>query len=83
MNLFRISNIFCLDYGKVVDLLAKNGAQLNLKDSDGKTPLHLAVENSYEKIVVRLIANGADINIADASGSKPIDIATKKGLEFN
>ncbi|KAG8177431.1 hypothetical protein JTE90_026216 [Oedothorax gibbosus] len=56
-------------------MLIKVGANVEVKDASGKTPLCFAVENNNKKIVVDLINAGADLNI----GSLLID-AVKQGF---
>uniref|UniRef100_UPI00398E41A8 2-5A-dependent ribonuclease-like isoform X3 n=1 Tax=Pristiophorus japonicus TaxID=55135 RepID=UPI00398E41A8 len=53
----------------VVEMLMKRGANLNVPDNDGKTPLILAVEKK-NKEVVKLLLEGAsvEINAQDKSG---------------
>jgi len=69
------------ELSKVRDLI-KRGANVNIKDKDGKTPLHIAVENNYEDIVKVLIQNNADVNIKDNNGNTPLHIAIMNGNEF-
>ena len=40
--------------------LIANGANVNLKDSDGKSPLHIACEEGKNSIVRALLVFGAD-----------------------
>ena len=47
---------------KMVEILAKNGANLNLKDNKGRTALFWAVENDKKEIANALITRGADVN---------------------
>ncbi|XP_026108921.1 fibronectin type 3 and ankyrin repeat domains protein 1-like, partial [Carassius auratus] len=44
-------------------LLITAGADVNLQDRNGKTPLMVAVLNNYERLVKVLLENGADPNI--------------------
>lgn len=52
---------------------------LNTPDSQGNTPLHLAVlENDIEMIKL-LIHHGADVNATDAQSNTPLHLAIKQG----
>ncbi|GBL92869.1 Ankyrin-1 [Araneus ventricosus] len=65
----KISDVECLNKRKelsapvdIVKELVKNGADVNVGNREGKTPLHLAVENHScnVEVVTELIKNGAD-----------------------
>ena len=45
-------------------LLIKAGAEVNLADMDGKTPLWFAVAEHNMQMVSMLVRSGADVNIA-------------------
>ena len=64
----------------VVKILVEMQADLNIKDSSGKTPLFLAVETGQYKTVDFLIGSGADVNIANNNGENPLSMAQKIGL---
>ena len=51
-----------LDCGNILvaTVLLKNGANVNVKGSDGETPLSLAKENDHARMVELLKANGAN-----------------------
>lgn len=80
-NSFDGSNLLCLASGsgcvKVVELLIEKDANVNIRDNEGKTPLHLAViipgQNTY--IAKVLLNKGAEINIQDNEGKTPLHLA--------
>ena len=65
---------------KIINLLIKNGAKINILSSKNKqTPLHIAYlnNNSNSKNIIKLlINNGADVNILDIFNKKPSDYQT-------
>ena len=64
------------DHKEIVELLIDKGAELNIKDDDGVTPLHEAVVSIGQKDIIELlITNGADINAKTKRGSTPLDWA--------
>jgi hypothetical protein len=50
-------------------------ANINIKNNDGKTPLHIAVFTEKPSLIKKLIKRGADINIKDKNGKTPYDLA--------
>ncbi|WP_264735341.1 ankyrin repeat domain-containing protein [Wolbachia endosymbiont (group A) of Rhinocyllus conicus] len=61
------------DLNKVIGLISK-GANVNVKDNNDDTPLHLAV--GYLDVVKYLISKGANINAKCKAGKTTLDIAT-------
>ncbi len=53
---------------KMVDILIKKGANLNVMSSDGQSILVLAVGNGNSLIVKLLLENGADPDVKDSMG---------------
>ena len=49
-----------------------NGANVNEKNEDGLTPLHLAVKSGHKRIVELLIAKGAGVNAKFEGGGTPL-----------
>ena len=76
-----ISAVSKVQLSKVKDLINR-GADVNTKDKNGKTILHIAIENNYEDIVKFLIQNKADVNIKDNDGNTPLHLAVKNGNDF-
>ncbi|NWG28406.1 MAG: ankyrin repeat domain-containing protein [Ignavibacteriaceae bacterium] len=62
-------------YDDMVEFLIRNGADLNLKDSEGKTALLWASSNSLENAKI-LVTNGAKVNEAANDGMTPFLQAT-------
>ena len=61
-----------------VKLLLAQGADPNVQDSHGWTPLHFAAEYKYNQSVVTLLENRADPNIENEKKQVPLDIAREK-----
>lgn len=61
-----------------------NGADVNMQDSYGDTPLHYLLYNDgvdYDSLVL-LLENGADVTIENDDGMTPIDVAKDWSHEF-
>ncbi len=66
----------------VVQLLIDRGADVNLPDSDGSTPLMSAANQSNEQIVDLLLHKGADINAVELTyGMSALQSACESGDE--
>jgi uncharacterized protein len=55
-----------------VDALLKNGADIDLPDPDGVSPLHVAVMNANWDLAKKLVDAGADVNQWDIYGEAPL-----------
>jgi uncharacterized protein len=55
-----------------VEVLLANGADIDLTDPDGVSPLHLAVMNANWDLAKRLIEAGADVDQWDIFGAAPL-----------
>jgi ankyrin repeat protein len=62
----------------IKDLLEK-GADVNARDNDDKTVLHLAAENGYMDVVEYLLEKGINVDAKDDQGRTALDLANKFG----
>ncbi|KAL9048781.1 MAG: hypothetical protein Q9206_005849 [Seirophora lacunosa] len=73
---------YACNYGllEVINELAdKPGADLNVKNLDGETGLHIAVSQQYYGIVERLLILGSDPRIPDRSSRTALHVAVEHG----
>ena len=59
--------------------LADMGASIDLADSRGFTPLHLAAGSGRTSAVSALLGRGADANVASPNGDTPLHLACSYG----
>ncbi|XP_064104668.1 uncharacterized protein LOC135214368 [Macrobrachium nipponense] len=66
----------------IVKLLLAGGADINMRDVVGNTPLHAAAQAGYNKVVKVLLANGAQLDSVSQSGMTPLHRAASKGKDL-
>lgn len=64
---------------KVVEKLLSDGANVNHKDYNKKTPLHCASRKGHESTVKLLIEKGADLNAREIHGVTALHLAVLGG----
>jgi len=65
----------------VRDLL-QAGANVEYKNKDGMTPLHIACEKNHTSITRMLIKAGANVNAKDNGGKTPLHLACEKNHKY-
>jgi ankyrin repeat protein len=66
-------------YEKIVQMLLELGADPNVREGNGYTPLHAAAQNKNLAMIHTLIYGGADLTLAGKDGKTPLDIALVTG----
>ena len=69
-----------------IDLLIQHGADLDARDAQGRSALHIACTASggpdaSEDMVTRLLRAGSNPNLSDDTGSTPLHVAAANGKE--
>ncbi|KAK3940766.1 hypothetical protein QBC46DRAFT_341278 [Diplogelasinospora grovesii] len=67
--------------GMMARLLLDNGADLESKSEDGRTPLSFAAECGHEAVARLLLDKGADPQLEDNNGRTPLRWAAERGHE--
>ncbi|KAK5955072.1 hypothetical protein OHC33_003751 [Knufia fluminis] len=62
---------------EVVEFLLSKGAEVNVKNIDGDSPLIDAVENGHVPVIKLLLRNGANARMANTKGYEPSELAKK------
>ena len=70
-----------IQYNKLglVKRLYSEGASVNCRNEEGRSPLHLSVYNDWDRVSHFLIDMGADLNAKGKFGGTPLHMAAFKG----
>ena len=61
-------------------LFPRNGADVNARNVNQRTPLHYAAQWGHHDVVIALLVNGADIEARDRNGQTALDVATQETI---
>ena len=67
----------------MVKYFIEKGANINLKNNEGNTPLHLALKSKNKKIIKILMDNKAALNIPNEEGDIAFEYGVDKILVIN
>jgi ankyrin repeat protein len=68
---------------KCILMLLHGGADINLRDLKGQTPLHVAVKYAYSDDMLKfLIDKGADLSPSDQDGNTPLHLAVVENSDM-
>lgn len=67
-----------LEHIEDVRFFVSKGADVNVKDNYGRTPLHKTQFNKSVDTAKFLVSKGADANAKDSTGSSPLDDAKEE-----
>ena len=62
----------------VVRLLVSAGANVNMKNQFGQTPLHLAAINEHSKLASFLILSGADLSAKNRGNNSAMALVVRR-----
>lgn len=65
---------------KAVQVLLEKGADVNARDVNRETPLHLALRYDCGRVIWLLIEHGSDVNALDKFGRTSLDTVIEKGF---
>jgi len=77
--LINIIEAFDRERLDVIPSLIRAGADVNVRDTDGSTPLQAASAGGHKDVVDLLIAKGANIEAQNKRGSTPLQAASSGG----
>jgi ankyrin repeat protein len=60
---------------KIAKLLLSKGAEIDAKDDDGMTPLHIAAWKGRKAVVQLLLSHGTEVNARNKRGTTPLHYA--------
>jgi ankyrin repeat protein len=80
-NVYPLQSATAGNYTDIARMLVENGAQVNVKQQAGSTPLHSAAQNGNLALLILLLENGAQTDVRMEGGKLPADLAREKGFD--
>jgi ankyrin repeat protein len=72
---------FAVLHPKILEIMLEVPCDVNAKDQDGNTPLHLALKEKKEDVVKLLINKGSKLDIKNSQGETPKKLAEKVNIQ--
>lgn len=73
--------IFLAKAAEIIKLFVTNGANINIKNKFGKTPIFKYTIQNNTELLEEAIKNGADVNVLDANQKSPLMYATTHNVQ--
>lgn len=64
-----------------VEKLLEQGVDVNTKNADGQTALHLAAQQGKDELVYVLMVSKINVHIQDNNGNNALHLAALKGIK--
>jgi len=72
-----INEASCFHHLHLIEFMNKNGANIDLKNKKGFSPLHYAAQYGHLSVIEYLVKNGANINLRNNRFMTPLQIASE------
>ncbi|KAL2814093.1 ankyrin repeat-containing domain protein [Aspergillus cavernicola] len=66
----------------IMAVLIRYGADVDVKDGDGDTVLHLVCRGGWKGAVGMMLRSGADVEVKDRDGLTAVELARRAGMEI-
>ena len=81
-NITGMTPLHYTEHQEMMELLiSKHHADVEARDKDQRTPLHMAIQYSNPDIVKTLLEHRADVGAVDGNGMNALELAIEAGNE--
>jgi len=80
-HVYPIHSAVAANYNMVAKMLIEAGANINVVQKSGETPLHAAAQNGNIELLIILLEAGANVNAKTEDGKTPAEKAFEKGFK--